>query len=170
MNRLIIAVVFAFLILIADFLLKAYVHACVPPIHAAVTEFPFGGISVFQGWHGIDFALVHVWNKGAAWGWFSSFHRELLYLRFLMIGGLLSYIVFVRTTFFRKFCALAILTGAIGNVIDIFLYSHVVDMFFFSFWGHTYPVFNIADCAIFCGIALMLVEALVGKVARFKRT
>jgi lipoprotein signal peptidase len=31
-------------------------------------------------------------------------------------------------------------------------------MFCFIFWGYVYPVFNIADAAIFCGILMMLLE------------
>ncbi len=167
MNRLVVSTLLALFIFVADFLLKAYVHACVPPMHGS--EFPYGGISFLHGWHGIDFALIHVWNKGAAWGWFSSFPRALLYTRFIMIGGLFSYLCFVRASFFRKLCTLVILTGAICNIIDVFLYSHVIDMFFFSIFEYSYPVFNLADTAIFIGIALLLIEMLVLKFMRFRK-
>jgi signal peptidase II len=155
---------FALVIFIADFLLKAYIHHNVPPINASTPIYPFGGVGVFRDWHGIDFSIVHVINKGAAWGVFASLQEYLLYARVAIIGGLLSYLFFVRASPFRKFCLLLIATGAFGNVVDYFIYGHVVDMFYFIFWRYSYPVFNIADSAIFLGIALLLGEALFDKL------
>jgi len=155
---------FALGILLGDACLKAYVHTNIPPLSAAAPVFPFGGIGVFRGWHGIDFSIVHVMNKGAAWGMLASLQEYLLYIRVAIIGGLLSYLLFVKTTPFRKFCLTLIAAGALGNVIDYFLYGHVVDMFYFIFWGYSYPVFNIADSAIFMGIVLLLGESLFDKI------
>lgn len=154
----------ALLIFAADGFLKAYVHHSLPTVSASIPVYPFGGIPVFANWHGIDFSIVHVVNKGAAWGVFSSFQHYLLYVRVLIIGALLSYLFFVKATTFRKFSFLLILTGACGNVLDYFIYGHVVDMFYFIFWGYSYPVFNIADSAIFLGILLLLVQSLFTKL------
>ena len=119
---------------------------------------------MFHNWHGIDFAITHVANKGAAWGILASLHDYLLYFRILIIGGLLSYLVFAKTSPFRKLCMLLIAVGAIGNVLDTFIYGHVVDLFYVILWGYSFPVFNIADAAIFCGVALLLSEALLLKL------
>lgn len=157
---------FAVLVLIlfaADALLKAYVDSNIVHISAALPIYPYGGIGVFRDWHGIDFCIVHVANKGAAWGLFASLQEYLLYVRIAIIGGLFTYLFFVKATAFRKFCLSVILAGALGNVLDFFIYGHVVDMFFFTFWGYTYPVFNIADSAIFAGISLMLVQSIVAR-------
>jgi signal peptidase II len=154
----------AILLFIADALLKAYIHHEIPPITASTPIYPYGGIGVFRGWHGIDFSIVHVINKGAAWGVFASLQKYLLYARVAIIGGLLTYLLFVKAGPYRKFCLTLIATGALGNVVDYFVYGHVVDMFYFVFWGCSYPVFNIADSAIFMGIVLLLVEALLGKL------
>ena len=152
-------------ILIADMLLKAYVHYKILPLHLSSSVYPYGGIGVLQDWHGIDFAITHVINHGAAWGIFSSFQDYLLYARILIIGGLLSYLVFVKTSTLRKTCFLLIVAGAIGNVMDTFIYGHVIDMFYFVLWGYSNAVFNIADVAIFCGVALLLIEALINKLS-----
>ena len=45
-----------------------------------------------------------------------------------------------------------ILAGAISNVIDTFVYGHVVDMIHFTFWGYDYAVFNLADSAVCLGV------------------
>jgi signal peptidase II len=156
-------IAFAILVFMADAMLKAYIHNNIPPINASTPIYPFGGIGVFRGWHGIDFSIVHVMNKGAAWGVFASLQEYLLFARVAIIGGLLSYLFFVKTSPFRKFCLMLITVGAFGNVVDYFVYGHVVDMFYFILWEYSYPVFNIADSAIFLGIASLLGEAVFAK-------
>ena len=46
-------------LLMADAFLKAYVHYNVPTVAASSPVYPFGGIGIFRGWHGIDFSIVH---------------------------------------------------------------------------------------------------------------
>lgn len=155
--------IFLFLIIFGtDFFLKSYINEHLRLISFS-SRYPFGGIGVFSDWHGIDFSIVHVVNKGAAWGIFSSLQDYLLYMRVLIIGALLSYLVFVQSSSFRKFCLTLIFAGACGNVLDYFLYGHVIDMFYFIFFGYSYPVFNIADVSIFCGVTLLLMQALINK-------
>ncbi len=147
----------------ADAILKTYVHVYIPVMSASTPIYPYGGIAVFQDWHGIDFSIIHVNNKGAAWGMFASIQSYLLYARVMIIGGLLTYLFFFKSDPYRKFCLMLICTGAIGNVIDYFVYGHVIDMFYFTFWGFSYPIFNIADSSIFCGIALLLIQSFFSK-------
>jgi signal peptidase II len=154
----------AIFLFMVDAMFKAYIYHEIPPIAISPPIYPFGGIGVFQDWHGIDFSIVHVINKGAAWGAFASLQEYLLYARMIIIGGLLTYLLFVKSTAYRKFCLMLIATGACGNVVDYFVYGHVVDMFYFIFWGYSYPVFNIADSAIFVGIALLLIESFLNKI------
>jgi len=154
----------AIIIFMADAGLKAYIYHNVPSLSSSSPVFPYGGISIFRDWHGIDFSMVHVINKGAAWGVFSSLQNYLLYARVAVIGGLLTYLLFVHASSYRKFSLMLVVAGAIGNVADHFVYGHVIDMFYFIFWGYSYPVFNIADSAIFVGIMLLLAEALVTKI------
>jgi signal peptidase II len=163
-KKVFIFIALSLFLFMADALLKAYIHHEIPPITASTPIYPYGGIGVFHRWHDIDFSIVHVINKGAAWGVFSSLQKYLLYARIAIIGGLFTYLFFVKASAYRKFCLMLIATGAIGNVVDYFVYGHVVDMFYFIFWGYSYPVFNIADSAIFVGIILLLVEALLGKI------
>lgn len=159
----------AAILFVADAWLKVYIHSEIPPIAISSPFFPYGGIGIFRGWHGIDFSIVHVINRGAAWGAFSSMQEYLLYARIAIIGGLLTYLFFVSASVYRKFCLTLIATGAIGNVADYFIYGHVVDMFYFNFWGYSYPVFNLADSFIFMGICLLLKEPLVGKLSQSKK-
>lgn len=156
----------ALIIFAADAILKAYIHLSIPVMSAASPIYPYDGIGVFRNWHGIDFAITHVINKGAAWGAFASLQHYLLYARMAIIGGLITYLFFIKAEPFRKFCLTLIVSGAIGNVVDYFVYGHVVDMFYFIFWGYSYPVFNIADSAIFCGIVCLLIQSFLLKAKK----
>lgn len=139
-------------IFLIDYVSKALISFYFQPAQYAPLIFPFGGISVFQNWIGIDFCIHHVTNKGAAWGVFSGYQEALLVFRIAVIIGLFAYLLRSKNAKAHHFPLTLILTGAIANVIDYFLYGHVIDMFHFIFWGYSYPVFNVADSAIFCGI------------------
>jgi signal peptidase II len=55
-----------------------------------------------------------------------------------------------------------IASGALGNLIDRFRLGYVVD--FIRFHVHdsfVYPTFNIADCTITVGVALLLIEGFI---------
>ena len=54
-----------------------------------------------------------------------------------------------------------ILGGAIGNVIDRMSYGYVVDFLHFYYQGWHFPAFNVADIAISCGAALLLLDGFI---------
>ena len=128
-----------------DFLIKRWVHSSV--------TLP---VEVFRSNFGIDFFIQHVTNRGGAWGILSNYHEPLLLFRI----GVIIYLV----VYFFRYCtsqAVAtfvamIIVGSLANVIDCFIYGHVIDMFHFTFAGRSYGIFNLADAVIFVGcIGLM---------------
>lgn len=125
--------------------------------------YPYGGKGIFHNFLGIDFSIVHATNTGAAWGAFSNFPEFLLYFRIIAIVGVLFYLLFFNKIVKQRLPLALIAAGACGNVIDHFVYGHVVDMFYFTFSGHSYPVFNIADSAIFSGVVLLLFQSSIKK-------
>ena len=56
-----------------------------------------------------------------------------------------------------------VIGGAVGNVIDRLLLGKVVDFLDFHWAGHHWPAFNVADIAISCGVALLLLAGFVGR-------
>jgi signal peptidase II len=150
-------------IFILDYYSKMYVTSFFEPPLYSSPVFPFGGISIFRNFLGIDFCIHHVTNRGAAWGLFSTFQEALLLFRISVIIGLIIYMVRSPKAKPFYFPLTLIITGALGNVVDYFLYGHVVDMFHFIFWGRHYPVFNIADSAIFCGIVWICLHSYFSK-------
>ncbi len=140
------------LVLIADVATKYLTHHYLPLIGISTFLYPYGGIAVFQDFFGIDFSINHHINTGAAWGLFKQYQLPLLYLRM----GLLFFLIVFATRFNKNskwdIPFALIIAGAIGNILDYFLYGHVIDMIHFVLWGYDFPVFNLADSAIFLGI------------------
>lgn len=145
----------AIFVLIIDQISKYWTQASLPLMGHSLPWYPYGGIPVFKDFFGIEFAITHATNKGAAWGAFSDYSFFLLILRLFLIGFLIVY--YFRAAKAFRYAVALIIAGAIGNVIDVFIYGHVIDMFQFVFWGYKYPVFNVADSSIFCGVFLYLV-------------
>ena len=115
-------------------------------------SYPFGNIPIFQ--NGIQFSFGHVHNTGGAWGVFNQHPNWLLALRCIFVTGLITYL-FLKRTYVIPLAL--IISGAIGNIIDFFAYGYVIDMIHFIFWGYDYPLFNIADIAIFVGMAWLII-------------
>jgi signal peptidase II len=136
-----------------DIVTKYYTQALLPLASLSSPFYPYGGIGVFEDFYGIQFTLNHTINLGAAWGVFKQYHQVLLVFRFVMVAGLLMYALFINKDNRRYLPLALVIAGASGNILDHFLYGHVIDMFHFIFWGYNYPVFNIADSCIFIGIA-----------------
>lgn len=67
---------------------------------------------------------------------------------FLFLAGLVLFYKKSVLTFGEKIALAAIVGGAIGNLRDRIFDGAVVD--FLAVWN--FPVFNIADTAIFCGV------------------
>ncbi|MCE5295368.1 MAG: signal peptidase II [Chlamydiales bacterium] len=116
---------------------------------------------VFSDLFGVQLQITHAINMGAAWGVLADFPNALVFVRILLIAALIVYFFGVnqRPKWNAPLCL--IISGAIGNVIDFFHYGYVIDMIQFTFWGYDYPVFNIADSAIFIGSLWILFSASV---------
>ncbi|MDP1834345.1 MAG: signal peptidase II [Chlamydiales bacterium] len=140
------------LVLFFDQLTKWLTHNYLPVMDKSPYVYPYGGIGIFENVMGIEFSISHLTNLGAAWGAFADFQVYLLILRILLITSLGYYAIFVNRQPRWVLPMALILAGAIGNVIDFFTYGHVVDMIHFILWGYDYPVFNVADSAVFLGV------------------
>ena len=55
----------------------------------------------------------------------------------------------------------AIAGGALGNVLDRLRFGWVVDFIHFHVGGWSWYVFNVADAAIVCGVAALVLEGLL---------
>jgi len=129
--------------------------------------FHYGDVHPVTGF----FNLVLTYNKGAAFSFLAS--ASGWQKQFFIVIGILASLVIVyllaRHGTQRLFSlALAmILGGAIGNVIDRIVHGHVIDFLDFHYAGWHWPAFNVADSAIVCGAALLILDELL-RVRRSK--
>lgn len=110
-----------------------------------------GGIFLWEGLGGLRFSLDLVTNSAAAWGLFASWGIYLVILRMLLVASCLFYTVYVLHGKREQVALALITTGALSNIVDYFLYGHVIDFFHVVLWGYDFPVFNIADSLICIG-------------------
>jgi signal peptidase II len=153
----------ALFVFLVDYLSKAYVHAHIPLLGLEHRVYPYGGIPVLRDWFGVDFSINHAINRGAAWGAFAEYQDLLLYLRIAIIGGVVAYLIFVKTDGWAQTALSLVLAGAAGNVFDTFYYGYVIDLFLFRFGSYYYPLFNVADASIFVGVMLLLLRSFKRK-------
>lgn len=98
------------------------------------------------------FHITYVLNPGAAFGLFKYKTGFFLAIAALLVA-LVAYLYprLPRERSWLRYGMTLMTGGAIGNVIDRVQTGYVVDFFDFRIW----PVFNVADIAIVCGVALM---------------
>ncbi|MBA3957295.1 MAG: signal peptidase II [Parachlamydiaceae bacterium] len=148
------------LVLAADLLTKYWVQSHLHPTGYS-RGYPYGGIPVFHNFFGIEFSINHETNRGAAWGMLANWQAYLVFFRIALIIGLLCYFFFFNKRRTWDIPLILITAGALGNIVDYFIYGHVIDMFHFVLWGYDYPVFNVADSAIFIGIAWLFILSFI---------
>lgn len=142
-------VTFVVLAVLVDQLIKIAVEAWLP-LQEAVHVMPF-------------LALYRTYNLGVAFsmldhmdGWF-------------IVGMRLIIVAFViwmwrRTPKDRAFAHTGfalIIAGAIGNLLDRFLYGHVIDYILFYTETWSFAVFNLADSFITIGAGCVIIDELL---------
>ncbi len=103
------------------------------------------------------FRIHLVYNTGGAWSIFSGATVALGAFSVLMCAGLLAFAIVQRTRIsWPEIVGLAlVIAGGLGNALDRFLLTHVVDFIDLAFMD--FPVFNVADIGVTCGIVVFLI-------------
>jgi len=108
------------------------------------------------------FNIVWVWNQGVSFGLFGGGATPawaLGGLALAIVGGLGVWLW--RTPSKPVAIALSlVIGGAIGNVIDRARWGAVFDFLDFHAMNWHWPAFNVADAAIVCGVALLLLDGV----------
>jgi len=102
------------------------------------------------------FHLTYVRNPGASFGLFPQFRNVYTLLSFLFLAGVVLYILLERPDRLTQIILGLIAGGTAGNAFDRVVYKAVIDWLDFRFW----PIFNLADVAISCGVALLLYKLI----------
>lgn len=107
----------------------------------------------------IDFCLVH--NMGAAWGAFSDMTFFLAALSVVICIVILIYLFLISpdSSVLAAVSLGLVFAGGIGNLIDRLTNGYVIDFIEFAFFD--FPVFNIADIGVTCGVALFFISMIL---------
>lgn len=143
MNSLIVI----FIVVALDQLSKYYIsHVMLP--HMSVPVIP-------QIFH-----ITYILNSGAAFGILENKRLLFILIALFILAGV-GYFYRKIPPHYRLFrLGIGLMAGgAIGNLIDRIATGYVIDFFDFRIW----PVFNIADMAIVCGVIMMIYTILFMK-------
>ncbi|GAB6176594.1 signal peptidase II [Desulfobaculum senezii] len=157
-NRYAMALSIAGSVLILDQLTKLWVQATIPP---------WQGYAVIPGF----FNMVHVLNKGAAFGFLDTdaiaWQTTLFITVALVAVGAIMYLL--KTAHFTDKLSVSalglILGGALGNLVDRVHLGAVVDFLDFHYKAWHWPAFNVADIGICLGVGLMLITIVKSDTA-----
>jgi signal peptidase II len=156
-NHYIRLVIVGGVVVLMDQITKAIILKTLPLYHS---------IAVIPGF----FNLTHIHNPGGAFGFLANQSSGLRSFFFLFVSLLAVGLIFY---FYKKTPAAysmlsngfaLILGGAIGNLIDRFRFGKVVDFLDFFIGNTHWPAFNVADSAIFVGMAIFIFHLLFKKM------
>lgn len=102
------------------------------------------------------FELNYLENRGAAFGIFQGQKLVFIVCTILILGLVIFY--YSRFPEDKRFYPIRLVgillaAGAVGNLIDRVSHSYVVDFLYFKLID--FPVFNVADCYVTVGAALL---------------
>jgi signal peptidase II len=114
--------------------------------------------------------LTMVWNRGVTFGLLNGFgswgHLILAAIALAVVVALFLWLRRAETPPIAVSLG-TIAGGAVGNVIDRLRYGAVVDFIHAHVetpWGDlSWYVFNVADAAIVCGVAALVIESLTSR-------
>ena len=107
------------------------------------------------------FSLTLVYNTGAAFSFLADAGGWQRWFFTVLAVAISAYLVYwlmqlKKTQVLLPLAISMLIGGAIGNVIDRFLYGHVIDFLDFYIRDWHWPAFNLADSAIVLGVILFV--------------
>ncbi|QJB57788.1 signal peptidase II [Pseudodesulfovibrio sp. zrk46] len=156
MNRYKIASIWAVALVVLDQVTKLWVSS---------TMEVWTGKALIPGF----FNLVHVLNRGAAWGFLDSEHIDWQRPLFIVITFIaLGFISFMlkNTEESDKWMIVGlgfIIGGALGNLIDRIRLGVVVDFLDFYIGNYHWPAFNVADIALTVGACCIILSMFLNR-------
>lgn len=116
-------------------------------------------LALYEAWMPIPalariFVIRYVTNTGVAFGLFQNGSVVFVVVSFIVSAIILYYYFKLPDGKWPVRLSLSLqLAGAVGNLIDRLRLGYVVDFLDFHFW----PVFNVADTCIVCGVILLAI-------------
>ncbi len=157
---------FSFAVVILDQLTKFYIKG------SPWSWLPFKGMAYGSSIPVIGdlFKITYIENPGIAFG--INIPSAKVFFSVFSIVASVAIIIYLKRnltklTFWERLALASILGGAVGNLIDrvfygVFygteklFYGRVVDFLDVGLPTHRWPVFNVADSAVSCGVVLLI--------------
>ncbi|MDR2884702.1 MAG: signal peptidase II [Deferribacteraceae bacterium] len=114
------------------------------------------------------FNLTYVLNPGAAFGIFRDqpeMVRKIFFTAVTIIAFVAILFVLYKEYRFkvRSYAYVAVLAGAVGNMIDRVRVGKVVDFLDFYIRDYHWYTFNLADCWITVGVFVLIIDMFVNR-------
>ncbi len=137
-------IIFPLVILIIDQLTKEIIRRSLKPFDV-IPVTPF-------------FNIVHISNKGAAFGMMSGAGNTFFIVVSLIAISVIFYLLVKERENYLAYSL--ILGGATGNLVDRILYGHVTDFLDLYIGRYHWPAFNVADSVLTLGIGILALKIL----------
>jgi signal peptidase II len=104
--------------------------------------------------------IVHIENKGAAFGMFSQLGNNV-FIFIALIAIIFIFLFLLKLPVGLELCSLSlVLGGAAGNLVDRIRIGKVIDFIDIYVNNWHWPAFNVADSALTVGITLFIISNL----------
>lgn len=119
------------------------------------------------------FNITHILNPGGAFGLFASSSPGVRKFIFLFVSSIVALLILwfykksAENFIFLSIGLALIFGGAVGNLIDRFIYGKVVDFLDFYMGAYHWPAFNMADSAITIGMGILIYHIIFKKIPEF---
>ena len=95
------------------------------------------------------FQFLYLENRGAAFGMMQD--RQIIFIIGAVLITMIVILLYGRIPQERKYlplriCAVLLVSGAVGNLIDRIRLNYVIDFLYFNLID--FPIFNVADCYV----------------------
>ncbi len=115
-----------------------------------------GVVTVVDGF--FNFALAY--NTGVSFSMFNNLESgQYILATIAVVAGYVFSVLVLNSTRRVDMVGYGLISaGAYGNAFDRFMHGHVIDFLDFHYKNWHYPTFNFADCFIFIGVAIILLD------------
>lgn len=108
------------------------------------------------------FSITSHRNKGAAWGILENQMIFFYIITLVVVIGIIYYMQkYAKENALLAMSLGLLLGGALGNFIDRLFRNEVVDFLDFKIINYNYPIFNIADSALFIGVVILIIYVII---------
>lgn len=111
------------------------------------------------------FSFVYTVNTGCAWGFLSGKPWAQTFLKIITVIAILFFVFYYiysikKGYVFLQYGIAVSFAGTMGNFIDRVLLNGVTDFISLTFWGYDFPIFNIADVCLTCGVIMIITHLI----------